>query len=175
MASLLLDAESLSALLTAAGPPAFTTASCSIDEHQLLVRIKGLTTGMTLFGRDLGRIDAEFRITGKRIDDQRLAFDWEPGAIGGIPAGMVRFIDIDALVQPLLRRLLAGIGVEAAVVSSGRSIEVDLGRLPDARGVVAMLRCQRFDLPAARGQAVSIGYTLGGTGHHTGHHRKRER
>jgi hypothetical protein len=162
MASLVLDAGSLAALLTAVGPPAFTRASCLVAETEVVVRLHGLETGATLFGRALGRIDAEIRLRGRRIDEQRLELCWEPGAVAGVPAAAMRLIAIDALVQPLLRRLLARLGLGAAVESQGRSLTLQLDRIPDPRGIMLALRCQRFELPEGEGQALAIDFRIGG-------------
>src|SRR5580658_1341977 len=117
MAELVLDPRSLAALLTATGPPAFTSAGCTVAGQRLVVRIAGLETGVTLLGRALGRIDAEILLQGRRADDRQLDLTWEPGAVAGVPAMAMRMIAIDAMVQPLLRRLLSRLGLEAAVES----------------------------------------------------------
>lgn len=160
MATLTLDAESLATLLTTFGPPHLVQAQVAVTDEWLVLQLEGVQTGIAVLGKKLGRVDAEVRLQGRRVDDQLLALTWQLGRIAGIPGPMVRLLAPDALLEPLLRRLLSRIGLEGAVTVDGRQAEIRLDRLPDSRAIARLVRCQRFDLPGPRGQALSASFTV---------------
>lgn len=160
MATLSLDAGSLSHLLGALGPPAFTAARCEVDGDALAVCLEGVRSGVSFLGRQLGPIDAELRLTARRLGVRRIELAWQLGPVGGLSGGLLRAASGAGLVQPLIRRLLDRLGLEGAVELAGDTAIVHLDRLPARNGVMRLVRCERFDVPGAKGQALACSFTL---------------
>jgi hypothetical protein len=163
MLSIVLDAESLGQVLNVIGPPVFTEASCVVEDDHLAIRLVGLKSGVKVFGRALGTIDAEFQIRAKRLDAHRIQLDWQLGPVGGLPAAMVRMIAQPAVVQPMIDGLLDELGIEAAVESDQRTMIVHLDRIQARNGLMTKLSVKRFDIPGARGQALSASLDIDAT------------
>ena len=179
MATVTLDPESLSRLLTSVGPPAFTAATCTVTTEHVVVAIHGLQSGFKIFGRPIGSIDAEIHLRAHRVTEHSVRIDWELGPLSGIPGPILRMLTSGSMVQGVIRKLLARWGVDGAVEVDATGALVHLERLPWTKhGILSRLQCQRFDVPAGRGQALSAAFTLSEApatpaskhGHHAAHH-----
>jgi hypothetical protein len=155
MASFVFDADSLAHLLTAVGPPAFRSAACRIDGDALRLDLRGIRSGLSLFGREIGTIGAEVAVRAQRVSARAIAIAWELGPVAGIPASLMRTLAHSKVIQPVLNRLLARWSVAGAVELHESSATIHLDRLPGRGGIMRLVHCDRFAIPAAKGQAVA--------------------
>jgi hypothetical protein len=155
MATFALDADSLGHLLTAIGPPAFESASCEVDGERLVAHLRGVKSGLTLFGRAIGAVSAEVSVRARRVSDRAVELSWELGPVAGIPAALVRSVAHSKLIQPVLNRILARWSVAGAVELHESSAVIHLDRLPGRGGIMTLVRCDRFAIPGAKAQAVA--------------------
>jgi hypothetical protein len=158
--SLALDADSLANVLTALGPPAFVEASCAVDGERLVVKLVGVRSGLELFGRPIGMVDAELFLSADRAGPRTIALAWEFGRIGGLPGGLLGLVSHAKLVRPLLGRLLQRLRVGAAVELDDQGAHIHLDRLPGRGGVMRQVRCDRFAIPGGRALALTASFVV---------------
>jgi hypothetical protein len=158
MATLAVDARTLSVLLTRLARPHIAAVECHVDDR-LTVRLIGARLPLLAAAKE--PIVIVVHVVADAVDERTCILRWEIGDVSGVPAAFVRAAAGMGAVQRLLRKMCERTPIADALDIAKDSLRLHLDRIHgDARGILPMLRVRALAVPGARGQAVTASIDL---------------
>ena len=139
--------------------PKIRTIACVREADQVRVTLKGVETGLTVFGMTLPAIDAEVLMRGITTKDI-LHLAWSVEGVVGIPAMATKLVGKPALAKMLRDALGNHWGLDQALrvdESGDLLLTLSLMRIPACAG----LRISALTLPAGDVHALTADFSWG--------------